>query len=65
MPVRLTLMVGARACPLEPNDARWLAAERPDAFGDVETDMRRGDPAVSNLSPTDSADRTSRTIGVP
>lgn len=26
-------MVGARACPLEPNDARWLAAELEDAFG--------------------------------
>jgi hypothetical protein len=40
-------MVGARACPPEPNDARWLAAELPDAFGDVDADMRRGAPAVS------------------
>jgi hypothetical protein len=40
-------MVGAHACPLEPNDARWLAAELPDAFRDVAADMRRGPPAVS------------------
>ena len=42
-----TLVVGARACPLEPNDARLLAAELPDAFGDVAADMRRAAPAVS------------------
>jgi hypothetical protein len=40
-------MVGARACPLEPNDARWLAAELQDAFGDVDADMRRAAPEVS------------------
>ena len=40
-------MVGAHACPLEPNDARWLAAELPDAFRDVAADMRRAAPAVS------------------
>jgi len=40
-------MVGARACPLEPNDARRLAAELQDAFGDVDADMRRAAPAVS------------------
>jgi hypothetical protein len=40
-------MADARACPPEPNDARWLAAELPDAFGDIDADMRRAAPAVS------------------
>jgi hypothetical protein len=40
-------MADARVCPPEPNDARWLAAELPDAFGDLDADMRRAAPAVS------------------
>ena len=40
-------MVGAHACPLEPNDARWLAAELPDAFGDVDADNAPPAPAIS------------------
>jgi hypothetical protein len=40
-------MADARACLPEPNDARWLAAELPDAFGDVDADMRRAASAVS------------------
>jgi len=47
VPVRITHRADARACPPEPNDARWLAAELPDAFGDVDADMRRAAPAVS------------------
>ena len=47
MPVRITLMVGARACPLRPNDTRWLAAELPDAFPGTTPTMHRAAPAVS------------------